>query len=155
MPNIPTIFSTVQLILCAGQSQFPFIILVHIGKGVLKCKGNTLKCHAMLDTLTVVTGFLQLSVSGAFHFIDATQLRDEKWQPSPFILCNVFIGNSSNELSWRKLSYRINGKHYKLRSLCEYPLLFPKVGLEFSSSRSFECWKGKEKLQFLFCLLIA
>lgn len=34
--------------------------------------------------------------------------------------------------------YGINGRHYKLGSLYGYPTLFPPVGLEFLSRRSFE-----------------
>lgn len=40
--------------------------------------------------------------------------------------------------------YRISGKHHQLGSLCGYLLLFPPVGLEFFSSRNFECWEGRK-----------
>lgn len=102
------------------------------------------------------------------HFIslDAAQLHAEKWQAGPFILCNVFISNSSYEWIIQLYSYnciysynysvitvmnclgeegyRISGKHHQLGSLCGYLLLFPPVGLEFFSSRNFECWEGRK-----------
>ena len=102
------------------------------------------------------------------HFIslDAAQLHAEKWQAGPFILCNVFISNSSYEwiiqlYSYNRIysynysvitvmnclgeeGYRISGKHHQLGSLCGYLLLFPPVGLEFFSSRNFECWEGRK-----------
>lgn len=56
MPNIPTIFSTVHLILWAGQSQFSFIISVPVGKDALRSKGkHTWRPHTMLDTATETT----------------------------------------------------------------------------------------------------
>lgn len=101
-----------------------------------------------------------------FISLDAAQLHAEKWQPGAFILCNVFISNSSYECIIELYSYnsiyscnyavitvmnclgenghRISGKHHKLGSLCGYPLLFPPVGLEFFSSRNFECWEGRK-----------
>lgn len=91
------------------------------------------------------------------HFIslDATQLHAEKWQPGPFILCNVFISNSSYEWIIQLYSYNYTvltvmnylgekGKQHKLGSLCGYRLLFPPVGLEFFSRRHFECWEGRK-----------
>lgn len=106
MPAISTVFSAVQLIPCEqnwAKLRFLSLFLVHIGRGVLRCRENTHRGVTPHLTLWLWwQGSLQLSVSGAFHFICCCTAPWWEVAATRFIQCNVFISNRSDKLPWRK-----------------------------------------------------
>lgn len=95
------------------------------------------RCHATLDAVTVVTGFSPAVGFRSISFLLLLHSSAVRSGSQCFILCNIFISNSSNKLPEGKRG-RVNGKCFKRGSLCKYLLLLPPIGLEFLSSRNSE-----------------
>lgn len=166
MPNIPMVFSTVQLILCAGKSQFPFLILVCVGKGVLRCRSSThrsVRPHLTLWVRWQGSPAVSCRSTSSHCMPHSSMLRSGRQALLSCVMSSLVTALMNELYSSTVMSiysynysvmtvmnclgeegYRISGKLHKLGSLCGYPLLFPPVGLEFFSSRNFECCEGRK-----------